>query len=100
LADHPTFASPYRTNLSNKLTSETAVAVEAVSQPENAEYIYQFWLAAATKVVGGETVMLMIKSGSAPLKTSLVPKFPYIYHPAVLPTRSVVNADQSTNLFL
>lgn len=74
--------------------------VEAVSQPVNAEYIYQTWLAAATKVVGGETVMFMMKSGPAPLKISLVPKFPYIYHPAVLLARSVVNAYQSTNLFL
>jgi len=67
LADHPAFASPDSVNSSNRLTSETAVAVEAVSQPANAEYIYQFWLAAATKVVGGETVMFMMKSGSAPL---------------------------------
>lgn len=97
LVVHPTFASPYRTKSTNKLTSETAVSV--LSQPENAEYIYQAWSSAATKVVGGETVMLMIKSGSAPLETSLVPEFPYIYHPAVLPTRSVVNADQSTSFF-
>lgn len=59
-SDHPTFASPFRTKSSNKLTYESAVAVEAVSQPENAEYIYQTWLAAATKVVGGRTVMFMI----------------------------------------
>lgn len=84
---------------SNKLTFETAVAVEFVSQPANADHIWKvFWLT-ATKVLGGETVIFILKLGIEPFCKTLVPKFPYIYHPGVLPVVSVVNADQFLKLF-